>query len=607
VVRRFASEKRSMRASSYAIAWASSCLLFLETAWGFIPHSQLSSLPALQQQHYKLEKASSSSSSSKTRTTLFVTTAEKKETKEEAATTTTATTPVSIVRDAKTPDSKPKRRSIFQRNKKSKADALLAEEERRIAEEVAAGKELDRLLEEAKNNNNSNEKTGEKNSMSTDLLDLMQELNNQVASGTEELLRNLTAGMEDKLGKLPQHSADEMTTMLADLVNQIEKAQQKKTNRQLAEIERRFVRPLENIAFSDVPLYTEKKTKKSTNISDTDDDNQLLDGDEFEIRRGRRSNELILMGKNSTLEQTRRTMRTKDILRNFNVAPFYYSIALLSRWMRHATYSKVYLLAIYKSLASVIKSNSNSKSSTRKKTTSSSSTTTTRVGSSGEDLQAGWKRTGEIAAKGRLAKQWAVLRRSAEIWAYFSSFYLKDRRITARYNSGKWNEAQFKAERSKLGYEVTQNLLRLGPTFIKVGQLFSTRLDLVPLEYINELKVLQDDVPGFSGDLAVAIIERELGKPITELFDEFNKTSLAAASLGQVHVARRGKDMMAVKVQRQYLRELFEVDLGQLKQVAIFADAIDLTSEGGALDKNTQRDWVGVFEENKRLLYEEIE
>jgi len=434
----------------------------------------------------------------------------------------------------------------------------------------------------------SNKKKGTKETKdatavaSTDILDLLEEVNSRVVMGTADILNNLTLGVEQKLVKLPETSAQELSTLITEFSSEIQRAQKNEVERQIAELERKLIRPLEDLAFSDAPLYDAKmKTKPPAE-------------EDIALQNATDRDQLILMGKNSTLEMSRR-MRTKEILQNFNVAPFYYSIALLTRWARKASYPSIYLLSMYRNMANVVKSNTKA---TKKQAFETDG---------GEGLQAGWKRTGEIAAKGSFAKKWAIFRRSAEIWAYFSSFYLKDRRISAMYNRGKWSEEKFKEERSKLGKEITDNLLKLGPTFIKVGQLFSTRIDIVPKEYIDQLKRLQDNCPAFSGDLAIKIIEEELGKPIDELFDEFNKTSLAAASLGQVHIARNGDQLMAVKIQRQYLRELFEVDLGQLRQVAVFADALDLTSEGGLLDRNTQRDWVGVFEENKRLLYEEID
>ncbi len=105
-------------------------------------------------------------------------------------------------------------------------------------------------------------------------------------------------------------------------------------------------------------------------------------------------------------------------------------------------------------------------------------------------------------------------------------------------------------------------LEELGPTFVKMGQMLSTRSDLLPVDVLQELVLLQDHVPPFPSDAARRIVADELGAPCDQLFAEFDDEPLAAGSIGQVHRARlpNGEEV-AVKIQRPGIRRQIRVDL----------------------------------------------
>jgi ubiquinone biosynthesis protein len=116
-------------------------------------------------------------------------------------------------------------------------------------------------------------------------------------------------------------------------------------------------------------------------------------------------------------------------------------------------------------------------------------------------------------------------------------------------------------------------LEELGPTFVKLGQLSSTRSDLLSEELISELEKLQDQVPPFSSEEARAIVERELHMPVSELFIEFDENPLAAASIGQVHFGRlRSGEAVAIKVQRPLVDNIVRMDLEILANLAELAE-----------------------------------
>ncbi len=121
------------------------------------------------------------------------------------------------------------------------------------------------------------------------------------------------------------------------------------------------------------------------------------------------------------------------------------------------------------------------------------------------------------------------------------------------------------------GVRLRMALEHLGPIFVKFGQVLSTRRDVLPEDIANELAKLQDRVPPFDSKLAVQKIESSLGKPISEIFSEFDETPVASASIAQVHFGKllNGREV-AIKVLRPGMLEIIEQDLGLLKLIARF-------------------------------------
>ncbi len=150
------------------------------------------------------------------------------------------------------------------------------------------------------------------------------------------------------------------------------------------------------------------------------------------------------------------------------------------------------------------------------------------------------------------------------------------------------------AERLRLALE------ELGPTFIKFGQILSTRHDLVPPEYIKELSKLQDRIPPFEYAEAKKMIEKELGKTIDEIFLSFDPEPIAAASIGQVYRARlTGGEDVAVKVMRPGVEEIIETDLAILMSMARFAEK--------HIKESKFFNPVGFMDEFSRIIRQEID
>jgi len=190
-----------------------------------------------------------------------------------------------------------------------------------------------------------------------------------------------------------------------------------------------------------------------------------------------------------------------------------------------------------------------------------------------------------------LLRPWQLIRRLLVLFLHFAGLAV---RLVTQGNSTD------PAVQNRLAQAVLSTLTQLGPCFIKVGQALSTRPDLVPSGWLDELTKLQDQLPAFPLAEAKALVQADLGQPVDKLFYQFPLEPVAAASLGQVYKAQLHNGLwVAVKVQRPGLEAVIRRDLVLLRLLAmVFGPALPLNLGDGL---------PSIVDEFGRKLFEEID